>query len=450
MVARRIIDSITPGWQQIGAVWLPLPHLLNLVPVQVDAFYRTGLSAIAISMLAFAAAAYACSRIILEATGSRLAAVAGTAVLVLSPDLLYLQATPMTEPLLVGLMMLALLALFVWIAGDATAQGHLAGWLLAASCLCRYEAWPATAAALAASLLAIRWQGRRWRDAIRAVALVAVYPAASVIAFMVLSRVTVGEWLVSSGFFVPDNLDMGRPLRAAASVWWGTHRLTGFGALLLAVGGLVMTIRAVLRSRASAGLLVFVALAGTAVLPWYAFVSGHPFRIRYMIPLIPMVAVFAGIAVGLAGRARWVAAAVLLACVGLETLPYHGRSPMVLEAQWDRDNAQGRQAVSACLERGYRGEKIMASMGSLGHYMQELSHQGLALRDFLHEGNGDIWLSALKAGPRVHVGWVLIEETAEGGDMLAVRVRQNPRFLRGFSRVCEGGGVALYRRTSLP
>ena len=50
VVARRIIDSLTPGWQQVGAVWLPLPHLLNMLPVQIDALYRTGASAIAISV----------------------------------------------------------------------------------------------------------------------------------------------------------------------------------------------------------------------------------------------------------------------------------------------------------------------------------------------------------------------------------------------------------------
>src|ERR1700731_2755921 len=49
VVARRIVDSITPGWQQIGAVWLPLPHLLNAIPVQVDLFYRTGASAVLVS-----------------------------------------------------------------------------------------------------------------------------------------------------------------------------------------------------------------------------------------------------------------------------------------------------------------------------------------------------------------------------------------------------------------
>ena len=87
----------------------------------------------------------------------------------------------------------------------------------------------------------------------------------------------------------------------------------------------------------------------------------------------------------------------------------------------------------------------MASMGSLGHYMHDLSRYGFALRDFLHEGNGDVWLNALD-DPRPYAGWMLVEEKAEGGDMLAKRARENPAFLNGFSRVCDGAGVALYRR----
>jgi len=48
VVARRILDSLTPEYSQIGAVWLPLPHILNLLPVQIDAFYRTGAAGVAI------------------------------------------------------------------------------------------------------------------------------------------------------------------------------------------------------------------------------------------------------------------------------------------------------------------------------------------------------------------------------------------------------------------
>jgi hypothetical protein len=77
--------------------------------------------------------------------------------------------------------------------------------------------------------------------------------------------------------------------------------------------------------------------------------------------------------------------------------------------------------------------------------MQETSRDGFNVRDFLHEGNGDIWLSALHT-PRPYAGWILVEEKAEGGDMLAGIARERPAFLAGYSRTCEAAGVALYRR----
>jgi len=446
VVARRIIDSITPGWVQIGAVWLPLPHLLNMLPVQVDVLYRTGASAIAMSLVAGAAAAVACSHIVFVATRSRLAAVMAALVLAANPNVLYLQATPMTEPLLMGLTTAGVAGAMGWIAHGGAQRRRASSILLAAACLTRYEAWPVTIAAVAASIAAIRWKGRSWREAMQGGLALAVYPAVAFVGFLCLSRLTVGEWLVSTGFFVPDHASLGRPLAAALSIVRGTGTLTGVGVLVAAAVGCASLAIAVARSRARAPLMVSLALAGAAALPFYAFVSGHPFRVRYMVPLTPAVAVLAGMAVGFAGRARVIAAAAVAASLVLEAAPFDPRAPMVLEAQWDRANAQGRRIVTSCLASQYRGELIMASMGSLGHYMQELSREGFAVRDFLHEGNGDIWLAALHAGPRPHVGWVLIEEQAEGGDMLAVRARANPRFLRGFTRVCEGGGVALYRR----
>src|SRR5262245_49925045 len=153
VVARRIFDSLTPGWQQIGAVWLPLPHLLNAVPVQVDLLYRTGASAVAISITAFAIAVGALSWLILLATGSRWAALAGAAAFALNPNVLYLQSTPMTEPLLIGLTTMAVAMLTAWCADAVTARDPPApplriGVAFGLACLTRYEAWPVTVAAL--------------------------------------------------------------------------------------------------------------------------------------------------------------------------------------------------------------------------------------------------------------------------------------------------------------
>jgi len=212
-------------------------------------------------------------------------------------------------------------------------------------------------------------------------------------------------------------------------------------------------------NRRRAAWLIAASLLAMAAIPWTAFLDGHPFRLRYVIPLLAIQAVGAGTLAGFlapgspkrgtreGGRAR-TAAALLLALVAVyELRPLDSSAPMVTEAQWDRPNTPLRAAVTACLGAAGSGRKIMASMGSLGHYMQEASRSGFAIRDFLHEGNGDIWLAALER-PSLFADWVLIEEKAEGGDMLARIARERPTFLDGYERVCEGAGLALYRRAA--
>src|ERR1700744_6654294 len=43
-IARRILDSRTPGPEQLGTVWLPLPHLLMIPFVTRDSWWRSGLA----------------------------------------------------------------------------------------------------------------------------------------------------------------------------------------------------------------------------------------------------------------------------------------------------------------------------------------------------------------------------------------------------------------------
>jgi hypothetical protein len=450
IVARRIMDNLTPGWQQIGAVWLPLPHLLNAIPVQIDAFYRSGASAVAISLASFILATIAISWIVLQLTESTPAALAATAVFVLNPNVVYLQATPMTEPLLLGLTTLGVALL---IAGKRSA-----GIVFALACLTRYEAWPVTYAALAAAAWT-RWRrGEPLSASVLAVLRVAVYPTAAILAFAVFSRVVVGQWFVSSDFFVPENKAQGLPMVAINEIVWGARELSGRIVIALGVAGCAALVGAGLLIRRRAGALIALSLATTAAVPWAAFVDGHPYRIRYMAPLMAIEAVAAGFLVGFVerlfqGRGRGperaalrTGLAVAVCAAALYDLhPFDTSAPMVVEAQWDRVNYAPRHEITKCLKSRYRGESIMASMGSLGHYMQETSREGFNLRDFLHEGNGDIWLAALNT-PRLYAGWLLIEEKAQGGDMLYKRARENPEFLQGFARICEGAGVALYER----
>jgi hypothetical protein len=196
-------------------------------------------------------------------------------------------------------------------------------------------------------------------------------------------------------------------------------------------------------------LLVPLSLFASAALPLAAYMAGHPFRVRYQIPLVIAGAVAVGLAVGLLKRAAPVVAVALLAVVLMESKPFDRSAVMIVEAQLDR-NVHARARVTSCLRSRYRGGTIMASMGSLGHYMHELSGAGFSIRDFLHEGNGPIWDSAFTRGPAPLAEWILVEEEAEGGDAIEQRHRQFPRLLAYYDRVCRGGGVALYHRRPQP
>src|SRR2546422_2609794 len=173
VVARRVLDNLTPGWQQVGAVWLPLPHLIDLAPAQVDFFYRTGLFASLVSIACLAISTYAGARLILRVTGSIIGACVSAALLMFNPNLLYLHTTPMTEPLLLATTVLSVLWLVEWVEAESDVVPLKLAVVLFAAMWTRYEAWPVICAALAAATYATWRRGapggtagrRAWRIA---------------------------------------------------------------------------------------------------------------------------------------------------------------------------------------------------------------------------------------------------------------------------------------------
>lgn len=435
VVARRVADSLTPGWRQFGAVWLPLPHLVNFVPVQWDWAFRTGASAVAVSigMLSWGLASLA--QYLRRTTGSPAAALAAPALILLNPNVLYLQATPMTEPMLIGFALVAIDRLDRYL--RRTGGDTAAALALTALVMTRYEGWLIAAGLLLVTAFA------RVREDRRIAPLLWQLPFAAIVMFFVLSWASTGVWFVSSGFFVPEAELLHNMENVFRHLREGISDLTGPIALWVAAGGAIV---ALFVSRRRAQALLPLALSCAIGLPLMAFYQGHPFRVRYLVPMIVAAAALTGWAIAaLPKRAQAIAAVLLVGGAWWNRPPLDHSAPMVLEAQRESPMRVGREQVTAQLL--HRGDQtpILASMGSLGHYMQEASHAGFALRDFLHEGNGDLWLEALKQ-PRLSVRWILMEEVAEGGDALAQRARTDPAFLDGFERLGEGGGLVFYGR----
>jgi 4-amino-4-deoxy-L-arabinose transferase-like glycosyltransferase len=115
-IARRITDSINPGFRQLGSVWLPLPHLLLLPFVQKLSWWQSGLAGAPPSMLAYVLGAVGLYRLARYWLGPAPSAIAA-AFYALNPGLLYLQTTAMNEPLF--------LAEMIWAAVLLTAYGRV-------------------------------------------------------------------------------------------------------------------------------------------------------------------------------------------------------------------------------------------------------------------------------------------------------------------------------------
>jgi hypothetical protein len=443
-----------------------------------------------------ALASWSIVRLIHRATGSIVGGVVASALLMLSPDVLYLQSTPMTEPILFGTTFLAVALIGGWtlsipnaqlptpnklptpnaqnfqvkntegpnstklssaLRPPSSASTRAAGWACIAAVLTRYEAWPIVATAIGLAFVVLLRRGFGFGPAFRAVRGLALWPLWAIAAYLVNSKVTVGSWFVSSGFFVPENPALGRPWLAWTQIWDGLVSLTGSALPWAAVVSVLVLVVSVFRAGSrepeagsrepeAASLLLVLALAASAALPWTAYMKGHPLRIRYDVPLVAAAAAITGAGIArLPRRLRPVAGVAIVAAAVWQAPPFQTSAPVVRESQREAQNQQGRQAVTAYLRAHWDGQPIMMSMGSLAHYMHDLSNDGFGVGDFLHEGNGEIWIHAARH-PAPFVEWIAIEERAEGGDALHWQALHDAEFLKGFARVAEGGNVGLYRR----
>ena len=145
-IARRVFDSHQSRPQQLGSVWLPLPHLLLIPFVAVYSWWANGIAGMipsALAYLAGCAGIYRLARHWLQPAAAALA----LAFFATNPNLLYLQTTAMTEPLFLCEMIWTVVWLVEWRASmetinpGPTRRLWLIAAVLVAAIFTRYDGW---------------------------------------------------------------------------------------------------------------------------------------------------------------------------------------------------------------------------------------------------------------------------------------------------------------------
>ena len=461
LVARRMVDSISPGYSQLGVNWLPLIHLVYLPFVVFESQYRSGFLPSLISVFAFALSGFLVYRISYRLTSSITAGVFAALVLLGNPNLRYMQSCPLTEPLYMALLLLATYSLIRWREEGCKSLPWQAAIWTSLGAMCRYEGW-----CFFAGVILLLTYDYWTRHAPRRKLLQAGAVFLAVVGIPAI--VHFGFIFLRLGDTFLNRVAQGHPApyvtyqRPFLSVVYHLGELSQMAALLplLAAGaGLILFLaqRSEFRRRLPLLLLWLPSLINISALYW-----GLIYRVRYSVLLLPAVAVFGslvttsdtakkrslllllivvlglpwftwymhrihplsapmpgpgalvlpvvGLVVFLAARIKqWYSAPLMLLCVLGMNVPPLAREvrPMMVETMEHEFIESERETVLHFLKQKYDGKRILIDMGTEAPLVYDT---GLDIKEFVYnEGREVLWHDAAKNPERV-VGWLCFQK----------------------------------------
>ncbi len=442
-IARRIVDSRTPGYPQIGTVWLPLPHLLALPLVGNDTLWRSGLAGAIPSALGFVLAGGFLFGAVRRALGSSAAGIVAVAVFALNPNVLYMQSIPMTETVFFAA--LCALAYFTvrFRENRSMAAVAAAGAAALAGTLTRYEGW--FLIPFVCLFFLISGGKRRWQAAFLFGAIASLGPL---------------YWLAHNLWYYGDALEFYRGPWSAKMIYQraldqGMKPYPGDGEFPIALryylaavrlnAGWALSVAGLAGLGAALWMRKLWPLALLALSPvfyvWSIYSSGTPifvphlwpdsyYNTRYGLAAVPLLAVGTAALVRLAPhRFRiWAGLAAVALCAG----PWLAQPAPESWITWKESqvNSVQRRAwtaeAAAYLRQHYEGGGVIAPFGDATGIFLEA---GIPLREMLHSGNAPEFQAAL-ARPDLFLDeeWAVAFSGDEIATVLLRAQRDGPRY----------------------
>ncbi len=140
-IGRRVVEGLNTGFAQLGSVWLPLTHLLMTLTVWNDFMWHSGLAGAIQSMIAFVVTGILIYLFIKELGIGMIGRLLGVFLFVANINILYLQATAMTELMLLATMTAGAYLLLRWFKTEKLLYLLYSAFFIMLGTLVRYDAW---------------------------------------------------------------------------------------------------------------------------------------------------------------------------------------------------------------------------------------------------------------------------------------------------------------------
>lgn len=453
-IARRLTDGRHPGYEQLGTVWLPLPHVLMVPLASIDSLWQSGLAGSIPSAIAFVAAGLTLFLIARECYSCEHAAWTAVLIFALNPNLLYLQALAMTEAIFVC-------SVLVTLYGSLKQKAWLAGLGLLAGTMTRYEGW----FLIPFAVLYFFWRDR-WG------------------AFTVGAIASLGPlyWLGHNYFFHGDALEFYHGVGSAKWIYeqaiakglerapgdhdWLTaakyYAMSGrlFAGLPLAIAGAIGLLAVAVKR---AWWPVLFLLLGPAFFVWSMYGSGatifvpnlHPhsyYNTRYGMIVLPLLALAVAAIPSVLPHGSRSAITVLLVAIAVSPwLAYPKQENWVTwkESQVNSDGRRGwtREAAEYLRERYVPGRGIVAHFGDQSAIFRDA---GIPLRQTVHDGDG-LYFQGILQRPDLFLWqeWVIAIRGDALSRTMAAYAAKTPRYTRvKILEVKDAPPVEIWRRGS--
>ncbi|WP_343995398.1 hypothetical protein [Nocardioides dubius] len=483
-ISRRIVDSHSPGLQQLGTVWLPLPHLLLLPLVMNLWLFSTGVAASIVGTVCLAITATAVFRIMARIGIDAIGRLVGLAVLFTNLSLLYASTTALTEPVLIA----AMTACVAGLAGWATSSRRLSGGELAvfagipaaAGVLTRYEAWALViSGSIFVAFVCLR-RGDSIKRAAQLIASFAAVPAVAIAWWLAYNAAWYGNPLeflqgeYSAAAFTEVFIDQGQLTTkgnfglSLQVLSWAILETSGIVPLLLAGAGLcVMTVRWGINDKAlvvwllgtATAFLLFSLTTGQHIMVNDRSLPSGAYNNRYVLSAVPWIAVLAGYLLGQwrSLRAARAGVSVLIALALTWQVTWwaaaaEDRMTIIQEGREVARAAENTRDAARWLAEAYDGGRILLDE-SAGNEFAFQPLVGIRLTEYYNRSSGAIFDEVL-ADPSRHVRWVVMHReqlvsssTKASIDLVTEALADDPQFFARYELVYAVDNVGIYRRT---